>query len=152
MSVVVVVHMQAAWPDKNCLMSIKVAQKWFRKKNEWFLHLYKNCLKMWIPKALKICPKSNKLPNLVTLFTCSNLRVWKRGHKERERERVRSSRHSSVVSSAPTILRPRVQIPSTPSRLFQFVLLKMELECEKDEYKRKRGWDWLKRESIDTLT
>ena len=31
-------------------------------------------------------------------------------------------RHSSVVSSAPTILRPRVRIPSTPSMLFQFVL------------------------------
>ena len=31
-------------------------------------------------------------------------------------------RHSSVVSSAPTILRPRVRIPSTPSTLFQFVL------------------------------
>ena len=27
-------------------------------------------------------------------------------------------RHSSVVSSAPTILRPRVQIPSTSSMLF----------------------------------
>ena len=31
-------------------------------------------------------------------------------------------RHSSVVSSAPTILRPRVRIPSTPSMLFQFVI------------------------------
>ena len=31
-------------------------------------------------------------------------------------------RHSSVVSSAPTIVRPRVRIPSTPSMLFQFVL------------------------------
>ena len=37
----------------------------------------------------------------------------------------RGGRHSSVVSSAPTILRPRVQIPSTPSMLFQFVLLKL---------------------------
>ena len=27
-------------------------------------------------------------------------------------------RHSSMVLSAPTILRPRVQIPSTPSMLF----------------------------------
>ena len=33
--------------------------------------------------------------------------------------------HSSVVMSAPNILRPRVCIPSTPSMLFQFVLLKL---------------------------
>ena len=37
--------------------------------------------------------------------------------------RVKNSggRHSSVVSSAPTILRLQVQIPGTPSLLFQFV-------------------------------
>ena len=48
-------------------------------------------------------------------------------------------RHSSVVSSAPTILLPRVWIPSTPSTLFQFVI---DLWCEKDENKWKRGRDW----------
>ena len=31
-------------------------------------------------------------------------------------------RHSSVVSSAPTILRPRVRIPSTPSMLFSIYI------------------------------
>ena len=31
-------------------------------------------------------------------------------------------RHSSVVSSAPTILRPRVRIPSTPSKLFSICI------------------------------
>ena len=50
-----------------------------------------------------------------------------------------SGRHSSVVSSAPTILRPRVRIPSTPSMLFQFVL---KLLQEKNENKQKRGRDW----------
>ena len=49
-------------------------------------------------------------------------------------------RHSSVVSSAPTILQPRVRIPSTPSMLFQFVLLK--LYRENNENKQKRGLDW----------
>ena len=34
-------------------------------------------------------------------------------------------RHSSVVMSAPTILRLRVRIPRTPSMLFPFVLLKL---------------------------
>ena len=48
-------------------------------------------------------------------------------------------RHSSVVSSAPTILRPRVRIPSTPSMLFQFVI---DFWCEKDKNKWKRGGDW----------
>ena len=47
--------------------------------------------------------------------------------------------HSSMVSSAPTILRPWVRIPSTPSMLFQFVI---DLWCGKDENKRKRGRDW----------
>ena len=49
-------------------------------------------------------------------------------------------RHSSVVLSASTLMSPRVQIPSTPSMLFQFVLLK--LYSEKDENKQKRDRDW----------
>ena len=46
---------------------------------------------------------------------------------------------TNVVSSGPTNLRPQVRIPSTPSTLFQFVI---DLWCEKDENKRKRGRDW----------
>ena len=34
-------------------------------------------------------------------------------------------RHSSVDSSAPSILPPQVQVPSTPSMLFQFILFKL---------------------------
>ena len=48
-------------------------------------------------------------------------------------------RHSSVVLSTPTTLRPRVCIPSTPSMFFSicnwFVMWK-------GRNKRKRGWDW----------
>ena len=47
--------------------------------------------------------------------------------------------HSSVVSSLPIILRPWVQIPSTPSMLFQFLLLKLLLELEKNENKQKEA-------------
>ena len=36
-----------------------------------------------------------------------------------------SGRHGSVVLSAPSILRLQVRIPITPSRLLQFVLLKL---------------------------
>ena len=58
----------AVWPVKNCQISIKVVQKWFH----WFWQLYKNCPRMvqiWANyKALKSCPRSNKLPNLVTLI------------------------------------------------------------------------------------
>ena len=50
--------------------------------------------------------------------------------------------YSSVVSSAPTILWPWVQIPSTPTMLFQFVSLELYFDWEKDENKRKRGRDW----------
>ena len=35
------------WLDNNRQMSIKVAQKWLHYKNEWFWHIYKNCLEMW---------------------------------------------------------------------------------------------------------
>ena len=48
--------------------------------------------------------------------------------------------HSSVVSSLPTILWPQVRIPSTPSLLYQFVLLKLKLD--QDENKQKRGREW----------
>ena len=44
-------------------------------------------------------------------------------------------RYSSMVSSAPTILRPWVQIPSTPSKLFQFVLLKLYRENDENQQK-----------------
>ena len=37
---------QPGWRAKNRQISIKVAIKWFHKKNEWCWHLYKNCLKM----------------------------------------------------------------------------------------------------------
>ena len=45
-----------------------------------------------------------------------------------------------MVSSAPTILRPRVRFPSTPSMVFQFA--ELMLKWEKDENKLKRGRDW----------
>ena len=63
------------WPEKNRQMSIKVAQNWFHYKNDRFWHLYNNSLRMWeiwanwlLPMALKSGPKSNKSPNLVTLY------------------------------------------------------------------------------------
>ena len=60
-------------------------------------------------------------------------------------------RHSSVVSSAPTILRLWVRIPSTPSTLFQFVLLR--LQHEKDENKQKKAGigPFFKNRPIDDL-
>ena len=45
-------------------------------------------------------------------------------------------RHSSVEWSAPTILQPRVRIPSTIFTLY-FYQFKFELYYEKDEVKRK---------------
>ena len=41
-------QLTSVWPEKNRLKSIKVVQKWFHCKNEWFWHLYKNCLTMWV--------------------------------------------------------------------------------------------------------
>ena len=44
-------------------------------------------------------------------------------------------RNSSVVSSAPSILRPRIRIPSTPSMLYPIyiIVIWIESNCEKDE-------------------
>ena len=49
-------------------------------------------------------------------------------------------RHSSMDSSAPSTLPPQVQVPSTPTTLFQFikvqiVYLSLELVCEKNKNK-----------------
>ena len=55
------------------------------------------------------------------------------------------SRHSSVDSSATSILPPQVRVPSTPSRYafliytVQFVYLSLGLECEKNENKQKEA-------------
>ena len=47
--------------------------------------------------------------------------------------------HSSVDSSAPTILPPRVRVPSTPSMLLSFIVkFVLYLSCEKNEINKKR--------------
>ena len=47
-------------------------------------------------------------------------------------------RHSSVDSSAPTILSPRVRVPSTLSMLLSFIVkFVLYLSCEKNENKQK---------------
>ena len=57
----------------------KSCPKMISLESERFWHLYKNCLWMWeiwanylLPKAIKSCPKSNKSPNLVTLFAAED--------------------------------------------------------------------------------
>ena len=52
-------------------------------------------------------------------------------------------RHSSVDSSAPSNLQPRVRIPSTISMLYLLLVtfgLYSSFHCEKNEKKTKRGW------------
>ena len=48
-------------------------------------------------------------------------------------------RHSSFDWSAPTILPPRVQIPSTPSMLLSFIVFVLYLLCEKNKNKQKEA-------------
>ena len=45
----------------------------------------------------------------------------------------------SVVSSAPTILPPRVWVPSTPSTLLSFAVFVLYLPCEKEENKQEEA-------------
>ena len=58
----------------------KLPKKLNHSKNDRFWYLNKNCLRMWgnlgkliVAKGFKICPKSNKLPNLVTLVSVPTL-------------------------------------------------------------------------------
>ena len=48
------------------------------------------------------------------------------------------SHHSSVISSAPTSLQPRVRIPSTQSTLFQYVVhfetVRMKINKKRPEF------------------
>ena len=55
---------------------------------------------------------------------------------------VLGGRHSSEVSSASTILRSRVRIPSNHRHFHQFILLKLLLQRENNENETKRGRDW----------
>ena len=48
-------------------------------------------------------------------------------------------RHSSVDLSVPTILAPRVRVPSTPSTLFSFIVFVLYLSREKNENKQKEA-------------
>ena len=48
-------------------------------------------------------------------------------------------RHSSVDSSAPTILTPWVQIPSTTSMVLSFIVVMIDLSCEKNKNKQKEA-------------
>ena len=47
--------------------------------------------------------------------------------------------HSSVDLSAPTILLPRVRVPSTPSMLFSFIVLVLHLSCGNNKNKQKEA-------------
>ena len=134
---------------------------WFRHSNiKWFI--YQNCCHRltlnpgplhWKRPLCQQCHNhlSPQLSYLITQFIYSNYiqckECWGIGAVVDLcissylllKNQSEGGRHSSVVSSAPTILRPRVRIPSTPSMLFQFVI---DLWCKKDENKRKRGRDW----------
>ena len=107
-------------------MSIKVAQNYFTGKRIDFDTFTKMAKELWfLPhiRALGDVAKlivakgftnlSNKSPNLVTLISVY-VTLYIGG------------RHSSVVWSAPTILQPRVRIPSTPSMLYLIYIVIIE--------------------------
>ena len=53
--------------------------------------------------------------------------------------KIGGCRHSSVDSPAPTIMPPRVRVPSTPSMLLSFIVFVVYLSCEKNENKQKEA-------------
>ena len=65
--------------------------------------------------------------NNESMVKCFQTNIWLKG-----------CRHSSVDESVPTILPPRVRVPSTPSMLLSFgVKFVLYLSCEKNENKQK---------------
>ena len=83
------------------------------------------------PEAPGSCPSwAQHLPNV-----CFLNRSFLSLNCESNESKQKRGRHSSVVSSVPTILRPRVWVPSTPSTLFQFVLLKLYRENNENKQK-----------------
>ena len=69
------------------------------------------------------------------------LKIWQNSAKLLLRKS--ECRNSSVDSSAPSYLLPRVRVPSLLFLFFSIyiVYLSFELECEKNENKQKRGLD-----------
>ena len=62
--------------------------------------------------------ESNILEILLPVQTFGRIRI----RISQTNKKFKGGRHSSVVLSAPTILQPRVQIPSTPSTLFSICI------------------------------
>ena len=79
-----------------------------------YQHRSKTCsISVWSEVGIKSSPIFQKLPK-------SSFSLFSLG-----------GRHSSVVSSAPTILRLRVQIPSTPSMLFLICIIEIVTRKER---------------------
>ena len=100
----------AVWPEKIAKF-YKSCPKMVSLEKYRFWSLYENCLRMWeiwenklLPKALKSCPKSNKLPDQVTLLTVDtrpmrpNHLQWKGNNYSQTFPMVESSK--KVIPSA----------------------------------------------------
>ena len=79
------------------------------------------------------CDKQTK-PKLFNIFCSTD------GHTQPHKQITLNRHHSSLVSSAPTILRPRVCIPSTPSMPVSVCII--EIVMRKGQNKQKRGRVW----------
>ena len=92
-------------------------------------------------RLFKFCPKWRNVANSGHTVGRSKYRyknVNKFGWRERKSVWVLGSRHSSVVSSAPTILRPWVRIPSTPSMLFSICITYWNCNEKRTKINKKR--------------
>ena len=71
------------------------------------------------------------IPGFIVTIPVIDFTIWQK----------QKCRHSSVDSTATSILPPRVGVPSIPSMLVSF-LLYFSLHCKKNENKQKRGRAW----------
>ena len=74
-----------------------------------------------------VCKSNTTLARRCNQFLKQSLHLFYRRYFQSTIKliKVGGGRHSSVVSSAPTILRPRVRIPSTPSMLFSICIIEI---------------------------
>ena len=72
------------------------------------------------------CGTVGRGPGFIDGILCNLRRKCEIKEKEAGNGSSKNGHHSSVVLSSPTILWPRVQIPSTPSVLFSIYIVKIE--------------------------
>ena len=99
-------------------------------------------------EATALPTEPQPLPNIKQLIKCTSSKqhsegiLWIRNDvklSEHQQIQTLGCHHSSLDLSAPTILLPRVRVPSSSSTLLSFIVFVLYLLCEKNKNKQKEA-------------